>query len=116
MARSLTSSIFRMMVTAKIVAALQIRMTIHEGVVSDRRQRQKLDVWDCLTRSRMLITRFTKESTDMALALAEQAIALDPGNARAYQAKAFALVHKGHLYALAEAPALYAEALVLAEK
>jgi adenylate cyclase len=52
----------------------------------------------------------------MALALAEQAIALDPGNARAYQAKAFALVHKGHLYALAEAPALYAEALVLAEK
>jgi len=101
-------------VTAKIVAALQVRVTIHEGIISDRRQRQKLDVWDCLTRSRMLITHFTKESTELSLALAEQAIALDPSNARAYQAKAFALVHKA--YSHAEGPALYAEALALAEK
>jgi adenylate cyclase len=102
-------------VTAKIIAALQLRVTIHEGVLSERRQRQKLDVWDCLTRSRMLITHFTKESTDLALALAEQAIALDPGNAKAYQAKAFALVHETYFDAAA-APALYAEALALAEK
>jgi len=103
-------------VTAKIVAAMQVRVTLHEGVLSDRRQRQKLDLWDCLNRSRMLVARFTKESTDMALALADQAIVLDPANARAYQAKAFALVHKGNLYAQAEAPALFAEALELAEK
>ena len=71
-------------VTAKIVAALAIKLTVDERQRLSRAAVASPEAYDTLLRGLELFRRFTRETNAEARVLFEKAIALDPRYARAY--------------------------------
>ncbi|MCH8835564.1 MAG: tetratricopeptide repeat protein [Proteobacteria bacterium] len=71
-------------VTAKIVSALAIKLTVDERERLSRAAVTSPEAYDTLLRGLELFRRFTRETNAEARVLFEKAIALDPQYARAY--------------------------------
>ncbi len=71
-------------VTAKIVSALAVKLTVGERERLSRAAVTSPEAYDTLLRGLELLRRFTRETNAEARVLFEKAIALDPQYARAY--------------------------------
>ncbi len=81
-------------VAAKIAAALKVALTPREKEVLKKAPAVNPQVYTLLLQSRYFIQRVTKEDTEKAISLLEQALAIDDANAQVWAALALAHFHK----------------------
>lgn len=71
-------------ITDSVVAAIEPQLVAAEGSRAASRPTESLDSWGLVAQSLGLIHRFEREANAEARGLLQRAIALDPGNARAF--------------------------------
>ncbi len=71
-------------ITSQIVSTLSVRLTGKEKVELEVAQQANPEAYDLLLRALANYRRYTRENNEEARALAQRAIAVDPGFARAY--------------------------------
>jgi adenylate cyclase len=79
-------------VAASVVGAIAPSVTRAEIERAKRKPPSSLDAYDCYLRGLAAHWQYTRDSTDQAVGLYDQSIALDPQFAPAYSALAFALI------------------------
>lgn len=85
-------------ITASVVAAIEPHIYAEEGHRAARRAPGSLDAWGLVVRAIGLITRVGRTQNEAARALLAQAIAADPGYARAHACLAWAVWWATHCY------------------
>lgn len=76
-------------IRARILAALEIRIPIHEATAARSRVSEALDAWSAYHLGLQHMYRFNRRDNVEATALFERAVALDPGFARAHAGLSF---------------------------
>jgi len=102
-------------ITASVVAAIEPHLYAEEGHRAAGRAPGSLDAWGLVVRALGLITRVGREQNAQARALLAQAIALDPGYARAHACLAWAVWWASLCYWWPETSRGYAQAARHAE-
>lgn len=72
------------------VASIETRISQHEARFAQRTPTESLDAWSAFHVGLVNMYRFTHAGTDRAIAMFEQAIALDPSFAKAHAGRSFA--------------------------
>ncbi|HEV7266572.1 MAG TPA: tetratricopeptide repeat protein [Falsiroseomonas sp.] len=85
-------------ITESVVAAIEPHLYAEEGHRAARRPPGSMDAWGLVVRAMGLIMRVGPQQNEEARALLAQAIALDPGYARAHACLAWAVWWATHLY------------------
>ena len=80
-------------ITDKIVAALQVRLTVGERAGAQRRVTDNVAAYELYLRARAVLHQFTPDATSESVRLLEQAITIDPGFAAAYASLSVPLQH-----------------------
>lgn len=79
----------RMQIVANVVTTLEIRIPLHEAAAIQNNVSEDLDAWAAYHLGLQHMYRFNREDNARATARFEQAIARDPGFARAYAGLSF---------------------------
>jgi tetratricopeptide (TPR) repeat protein len=103
-------------ICSRVLAALEIRIPIHEAEVARSRTSEALDAWSAYHIGLQHMYRFNRRDNLAAAALFERAVALDPGFARAHAGLSFVHFQTAFLRHTDDLPAETAEARRLAER
>lgn len=80
---------FRAEILSRVLTALEIRIPLHEAAQARLAAVEDLDAWSAYHLGLQHMYRFTREDSAAAAALFEQAVARDPGFARAHAGLSF---------------------------
>lgn len=80
---------FREEIRSRILSALEIRIPLHEAELARRKMTEDLDAWSAFHLGLQHMYHFNRQDNAAATALFEQAIARDPGFARAHAGLSF---------------------------
>jgi len=80
---------FRAEIRSRILAALEIRIPLHEASIARSRVSEDLDAWSAYHLGLQHMYHFNRRDNAEAAALFERALALDPGFARAHAGLSF---------------------------
>jgi len=106
----------RASIVASIVSALEFRIPLHEAHRAALRSPEHLDAWGLFHLALQRMFRFTQADNMAACALFEQAVARDPGFARAYAGLSFTHFQNAFMHYLPDVDGEAAAARRFAER
>ncbi len=84
-------------ITRSVVAAIEPEILAAEGLRARTRSESDIDAWDMVMQARSIYWKISKDDSDAAITLLEEAIAKYPDYGPAHSMLAFALLFSGHV-------------------